>query len=90
MSGARSTVRLPTSRLLPAVTAALKAAEGERWADVEAAIALEMSRPVRWWTVRATTQTEAVLAAGAQCARGETVAVVLRRMAPAGAERTEG
>ena len=52
MSDARSTVRLPTSRLLPAVTAALKAAEGERWADVEAAIALEMSRPVRWWTRR--------------------------------------
>lgn len=51
---------------------------------------LLLAPTMRAVTVRATTQTEAVLAAGAQCARGETVAVVLRRMAPAGAERTEG
>ena len=41
---------------------------------------LLLAPTMRAVTVRATTQTEAVFAAGAQRARGEAVAVVLQRM----------
>lgn len=53
MSAARSTttVRIPTSRLRPAVEAALEAYRSERWAKIDAAVQVEMSRPepTGWW-----------------------------------------
>lgn len=53
MSDDRSTttVRVPTARLLPAVTAAMEAHRRERWAEVNKAVATEMALPVPtgWW-----------------------------------------
>ena len=63
----RSIVRIPTSRLLPAVTAAIDAWGAERWAKADVLIAAEMARPMptTWWrrlwdTPPAATREEAI------------------------------
>lgn len=46
-----TTVRVPTARLLPAVTAAMEAYRAARWAEIDEAVEKEMSGPIPqgWW-----------------------------------------